>query len=127
MKQMKVLSKLFIIVSMLFLSSTTFAQIKQASGKVNFIRVHEVGGKYGPPSDQIDAEVIIKFNNIPGKAFGFKLRNDTNESVRNGMLDILRDAFKNDYTVTIDYKAKDGNDVRPADKNGLILRVWITK
>ncbi|MEP0265344.1 hypothetical protein [Dokdonia sp.] len=127
MNQIKVLSKLFVIVSMLFLSSTMFAQIKQVSGKVNFIRVHEVGGKYGPPNDQIDAEVIIKFRNHPGKAFGFTLRNDTNESVKNGMLDILRDAFKNDYTVTIDYKAKAGNDVRPAGKNGLIIRVWITK
>lgn len=127
MNHIKKISKLIVVISILFLSSNVFAQIKQVSGKIDFIRIHEVGGKYGPPNDQIDAEVVIKFKTVPGKAFGFQLRNDMNKLVRNGMLNILRDAFNNNYTVTINYTARAGNDVRPAGKNGLISRVWITK
>jgi hypothetical protein len=125
MKNQLVIKLLF--VSFILISMSSFAQITQTSGKLSFLRVHDVGGKYGPANDQIDAEVIIKFKNKQGKAFGFQLRNDNNKEVRNGMLQILRDAFNNDYTVTIDYKARKGNDVRPAAKNGVIIRVWITK
>lgn len=127
MKHIKVISKLLVIIFLLFLSSEVSAQVKQTSGKLSLLRVHEVGGKYGPANDQIDAEVIIKFKNNPDKAFGFQLRKDNNEIVRNGMLNILRDAFSQGYTVTIDYKARSGNDVSPEKKNGIIIRVWITK
>ena len=34
--------------------------IRQARGRVNFLRVHDVGSGWGPPHDFIDVEVVIK-------------------------------------------------------------------
>lgn len=101
--------------------------LQQTSGKISFIRINEVGSGYGPNNDRIDSEVIIKFVNNTDMAFGFQLRNDNNSLVHQGMLDLLRDAFDKDYKVTIDFTARKGNDVRPPDKNGEIIRLWITK
>jgi hypothetical protein len=50
--------------------------LKQTSGKLNVLRVHDVGTRYGPPTDQINVEVVITLKNKPGYAFGFQLRND---------------------------------------------------
>jgi hypothetical protein len=96
-------------------------QIRNASGKITALRVHDVGTGYGPASDSIDVEVVITLNTQPGKAFGFQLRNDTNRVARQGMLDLLRDGFNNDWTVNIDY------DIIPGKNNGVIFRVWLTK
>jgi hypothetical protein len=85
-------------------------------GKITFLRVHDVGTKYGPPTDQIDVEVVIQLDSKPGKAFGFQLRDDENEGAHRGMLDLLRDAFNQDRRIRIDY-------VRTGLRNGLILRV----
>lgn len=88
---------------------------------MTLLRVHDVGTKYGPPADQIDVEVVIWLDSQPGKAFGFQLRNDSNRPVRQGMLDLLRDAFNNNWTVTIHY------EINPGLNNGVIRRVWLTK
>ncbi|CAM4329675.1 hypothetical protein ZORO111903_13815 [Zobellia roscoffensis] len=107
---------------------TVFGQsLQQTSGKISFLRINEVGTSFGPNKDKIDSEVIIKFSGNTGKAFGFQLRKDANSLVHQGMLDLLRDAFDKNYRVTIDFTASKGNDVRPADKNGEIIRLWITK
>jgi hypothetical protein len=95
--------------------------LKQASGKLTFLRVHNVGSGYGPPSDSIDVEVVIQLNTEAGKAFGFQLRNDNNQPVHQGMLDLLRDAFNFDWQVTIDY------EIDTDKMNGVITRVWLTK
>jgi hypothetical protein len=95
--------------------------LKQTSGKLNVLRVHDVGTRYGPPTDQINVEVVITLKNKPGYAFGFQLRNDQNQPVRQGMLDLLRDAFNNNWTVTIDYEIANGK------KNGVIRRTWLTR
>ena len=97
------------------------ADLVQSTGKVSLLRVHDRGTKYGPPADQIDVEAIVWLNTEPGKAFGFQLRNDENQLVRQGMLDLLRDAFNNGWTVTIDY------NITPGKKNGVVIRVWLTK
>lgn len=97
------------------------AALLQTSGKVTLLRVHDVGTKYGPPGDQIDVEVIFHLDSQPGKAFGFKLRDDTNRPVRQGMLDLLRDAFRHNWTVTTDFQIDDGK------KNGVVLRLWVKK
>ncbi len=109
------------IVFVLLNAAPTHAELLQLSGKVSLLRVHDVGTKYGPPSDQIDVEVVAWLNSAPGKAFGFQLRNDNNRAARQGMLDLLRDAFNNNWTVSMDY------DVRPGKKNGIIIRVWLAK
>lgn len=92
----------------------------QSSGKLTFLRVHDVGTGWGPPSDFIDVEVVVRLDSREGEAFGFQLRNDQNLPARQGMLDLLRDAFSQNSTVTIDY------DIDPGKKNGVIIRTALT-
>jgi hypothetical protein len=97
------------------------ADVVQSSGRITFLRVHDVETGFGPPSDFIDVEVVIQLNTTPGGSFGFQLRNDANRAVRQGMLDLLRDAFNNNGTVVIDY------EIEPPKQNGVITRVALTK
>jgi hypothetical protein len=98
----------------------------QASGKITLLRVHDVETKYGPEDDEINVEVVIWLNTHPGKAFGFKLRDDDNRPVRQGILDLLRDAFNHNWAVTIDYVGADLSDPDPAKDNFVIIRAWLT-
>jgi hypothetical protein len=93
----------------------------QSSGKLTFLRVHDVGTKFGPSTDQIDVEVVMKLSSEPDRAMGFQLRNDSNGPARQGMLDLLRDAFNHDWTVTVDY------DLDTGKTNGLAMRVALRK
>jgi PASTA domain len=93
------------------------ADLIQSTGKVSFLRVHDVGTGFGPPSDFIDVEVVIQLNTKPGESYGFQLRNDANRAARQGMLDLLRDAFNSNRTVSVDY------NITPPKKNGVIVRV----
>lgn len=92
-----------------------------STGNVTFLRVHDVGSAFGPPSDRIDTEVVVKISSQPNRAMGFQLRNDANRAARQGMLDLLRDAFNHNWTVTIDYDLDDGK------KNGVAIRVALKK
>jgi hypothetical protein len=93
----------------------------QSNGKLTFLRVHDVGTKFGPPSDQIDVEVVMKLTTEPTRAMGFTLRNDTNRLAHQGMLDLLRDAFSNNLNLEVDYNLPAGK------KNGVAIRVALTK
>jgi hypothetical protein len=93
----------------------------QSSGKLTFLRVHDVGTRFGPPADQIDVEVVMKVSTEPERAMGFQLRNDNNRPARQGMLDLLRDAFNHDWTVVVDY------DLPTDRKNGVVIRVALRK
>jgi len=92
------------------------------SGKIKMLRVNEVGDRFGPPADFLEAEVIVQLEQQTGDAAsGFKLRVDSNQPVRQGMLDLLRDAFNNGWRVHFDHEV-------PAGKvKGTIVRVWVTK
>jgi hypothetical protein len=90
-------------------------------GKLNFLRAHDVGTGFGPPSDFIDAEVVAKFAGDPPRAFGFQLRPDLNANARTGMLGLLQDAFNNNWTVCLDFL------LVPGKNNGIIIRVALTK
>ena len=85
-------------------------------GRITLLRVHDVGTKFGPATDSIDAEVIIGLDNEPEKAFGFQLRTDDDEQTRRGMLDTLRDAFNRSDRVRLEY-------TRTGCRTGTILRV----
>lgn len=87
-----------------------------AEGAITFLRVHDVGTGYGPPSDFIDVEVVISLNDLPGRGLGFQLRADSEEEARHGMLGLLRDAFARNSRVIIDY-------TKTGLRNGRILRV----
>jgi hypothetical protein len=93
----------------------------QRTGKVNFLRVHDVGSRFGPGSDQIDVEVVARLNTDPDRAMGFQLRMDDNRLARQGMLDLLRDAFEHGHDASIDFELPDGKN------NGVILRVALTR
>lgn len=93
----------------------------QSRGKLTFLRVHEVGSKFGPQTDQIDVEAVLKLNTQPDRAMGFQIRDDSARPVRQGMLDLLRDAFSNDFTVVLDYELDTGK------QNGVVIRVALEK
>ena len=97
------------------------ADLLNTSGRIAVLRVHDVGTKYGPPSDQIDVEVVVTLQNQPGKAFGFQLRGDGNQQARRAMLDLLRDAFAANLPVSMDY------NITPGRNNGVVIRVWLTR
>ena len=77
-------------------------QIRTASGKLAFLRVHRLGSGFGPPSDFLDVEVVIGIKGAQG-AFGFTLRNDDNRFAHQGMLDLLRDVHQSDTVVEVEY------------------------
>jgi hypothetical protein len=95
--------------------------VQNVSGKLSYLRVHELKGGFGSGADVLDCEVVCQIENNPTAAFGFQLRNDPNRPVREGMLSLLRDAFNHGWTVNLDY------DLPPGHHNGTILRVWLTK
>ncbi len=96
------------------------AAVYQATGYLTLFRIHDVGTGYGPGSDFLDAEVIIRLDTKPGEAFGFQLRDDANRAVRQAMLDLLRDAFSNGWPVTINYDKETGKT------NSVLFRVWVS-
>jgi len=106
---------------LLMLCQSASADLLESKGHITFLRVHDVGTGYGPPTDYLDVEVVIQLDSQPGKAFGFQLRNDNFRPARQGMLDLLRDAFSNNFPVLIDY------NVTPPKKNGVIIRVAVVK
>lgn len=98
------------------------AKLYSAKGKLTLLRVHALGSAFGPPQDKIDVEVVIRLDSKPGESFGFQLRdNNDDTAVRRAMFDLLRDAFKNNWTVSIDYWMDAGK------KNGIVHRVALTK
>jgi hypothetical protein len=64
----------------------------------------------------MDVEAEVWMDTQPGRAFGFTLRQDTEEADHLGMLKLLRDAFNENRTVTLDL-------IRTGVRNGRILRV----
>jgi hypothetical protein len=92
------------------------------SGKITLLRVNEVGDTFGPANDNIKAEVIVRLDTHPPNGVsGFNLLTDENQPVRQGMLDLLRDAFNYGWRANIDHM------VDPPKTKGQIIRVWITK
>lgn len=112
-----------ILIGWLAIVSTTPARadLLESKGRITFLRVHDVGTGFGPPTDFLDVEVVIQLDTQPGKSFGFQLRNDNNRPAREGMLGLLRDAFANNFPVLIDYY------VTPPKVNGVIIRVAVVK
>lgn len=94
-----------------------------STGKVKELRVIELGSKHGPPTDQIDVEVVAELDTVPDRGMGFQLRNDANRPVRQGMLDLLRDAFQLGCQTRIEYSI----DLDAGKKNGTIVRVILLK
>jgi len=92
-----------------------------AQGKLTLLRVVDFGTGFGPATDFIDVEAVLQLDTQPGKAFGFQLRNDRNRPAHQGMLDLMRDAFTNDRTVSIDAL------IVPGKNNGLIIAAEVAR
>lgn len=99
----------------------------QKSGQITFLRANEVGDKFGPPGDNISAEMIVRLDSRPDEAYGLQLRPGEDAIAHAAMSNLLRDAFLNEIRVTLDVELRLGNDVRPDDNNGMILRIALTK
>ncbi len=112
-----------LIFTALMLHTTAFSQAPNAmlSGRITIIDIREIGIGYGPSSDRINVDVIIHLDSAPQRAFGFQLRNDQQLQVRKAMLELLKDAFRNNWTVTIDI-----NDV-PGRSNAVIHAVRVQR
>jgi hypothetical protein len=95
--------------------------LKNTSGKITLLRVHEVGTAFGSATDRIDVEVVFQLDSEPNKSFGFQLRNDARQAVHQGMLDLLRDALNFGWIVNSDY------EIGARKRNGVVLRIWLTK
>jgi hypothetical protein len=87
-----------------------------AVGRITLLQVQNPGMGFGPPNDRLDADVVIALDSLPGRFFGFQLRNDAQRAARRGMFNLLRDAFRQGRPILIDY-------VRTGVRNGRILRV----
>ena len=97
------------------------ADLKNSQGKLTFLRAHDVGTGFGPPSDQLDVEVVFMLDSVPKGAFGFQLRNDANEPVREAMVGLLRDAYVNNLKVSVDYF------IDPGKHNGRAFRIALVR
>src|SRR5215831_6270125 len=97
------------------------ANLLEKTGKIVFLRAHDLGTKFGPPNDQLDVEAVFILNAINEGAFGFQLRNDNNLPARQAMFSLLRDAFVNNLAVTADFL------IDPGKKNGVAIRIALTR
>ena len=97
------------------------ANLLEKTGKIVFLRAHDLGTKFGPPTDQLDVEAVFCLNAIADGAFGFQLRNDNNLPARQAMFSLLRDAFVNNLPVTADFL------IDPGKKNGVAIRIALIK
>jgi len=96
------------------------ANLLEKTGKIVFLRAHDLGTGYGPPTDQLDVEAVFILNAIGDGAYGFQLRNDDNLPARQAMFSLLRDGFVNNLPVTADYL------IDPGKNNGVAIRVALT-
>jgi len=97
------------------------SQLLEKSGKIVFLRAHDLGTKFGPPTDQLDVEAVFILNALSDGALGFQLRNDANLPARQAMFSLLRDAFVNNLNVIADFL------IDPPKKNGVAIRVALTR
>src|SRR2546430_12288937 len=97
------------------------ANLLEKTGKIVFLRAHDLGTKFGPPTDQLDVEAVFILNAISEGAFGFQLRNDDKLPARQAMFSLLRDAFVNNLAVTADFL------IDPGKKNGVAIRIALTR
>src|SRR5579871_1118851 len=90
------------------------------SGRVTSLLAHDVGGVFGQ-GNSFDVEAVVQLDTQPDLVFGFQLRNDKNRPARQSMFDLLRDAFLNNLTVTLD------GSIVPGKSTGLINQATLSK
>ncbi len=91
-----------------------------AHGRVNYLRAHRRGTKYGGPGDILDVEAVIRLEGYHGESFGFTLRDDGYGPANSAMFDVLLGAYERDEPVYIDY-------VDDGGQNHELIRVWLSR
>jgi hypothetical protein len=101
------------------------ARLLYSTGHVLLLRVaepsHNAWG--GGETNKIRAEVVFKLDSLPVKSFGFPLTNDASGPARQGMLDLLREAFVHNLRVRVEYDEL----VQPPNQNSMAFRVWLVR
>ena len=97
------------------------ADLLERTGKIVFLRAHDVGTAYGPPNDQLDVEAVFILDSLTEGAYGFQLRDDENLAAREAMFSLLREAFVHQLMVITDYL------IEPGRKNGIAIRVALIR
>jgi|SRR5271166_1482627 len=97
------------------------AELLEKTGKIIFLRAHDLGTGYGPPNDFLDVEAVFILNSLGDGAYGFQLRNDGNLPARQAMFSLLREAFAHNFTVIADYF------IDPGKVNGTAFRVALIR
>jgi hypothetical protein len=93
----------------------------EKTGKIIFLRAHDLGTGYGPPNDFLDVEAVFILNSLGEGAYGFQLRNDDNLPARQAMFSLLGEAFAHNFTVIADYL------IEPGRINGTAIRVALIR
>lgn len=88
------------------------------TGKLEMLRVNERGDQFGGRGDNITAEVIVQLTGDDG-AYGFRLLDDDDRPVRQGYLDLLRDALAYGHHVKLDVEIEEGKT------KGVIVRLTL--
>jgi len=94
------------------------------TGKIIFLRVHRCGTRYA----EMDTEVVVKLNTDPNRTYSFQLRQNGELPAHQAMFQLLRDAFRSDWNVQLEYERyfvfNKGWDART---NHRLIRVILTK
>jgi hypothetical protein len=93
----------------------------EKTGKIIFLRAHDLGTGYGPPNDFLDVEAVFILNSLGEGGYGFQLRNDDNLPARQAMFSLLGEAFAHNFTVIADYL------IEPGRINGTAIRVALIR
>jgi len=95
------------------------AQQVNRQGKIKYLMAQAVGGGWGPPTDFLDIEGIVRLEGS-NESFGFQLRaGDNNLSANLAMFALLRDAYTHGYSVVL------AGWFDPGKTNGRLARVDI--
>jgi hypothetical protein len=96
--------------------------VLRRTGRVSFLRVHRLGGGFGPNDDFIDVEAVAQVTGEDEHSFGMTLRDDEQLPAHQGMLELLRDGLiHDDLRTTVDYALDEGRS------NGILMRVELRR
>lgn len=91
-------------------------KIEAAQGHIELLRAHDIGTRYGHPSDQIDVDAVVQLRETGRMAYGFQLRDGSDSEAYASMFDQLRSAFVAKRLVRLEY-------IRTGNSTGEIVRV----
>jgi hypothetical protein len=84
---------------------------RRHQGRIIVLRVHrEIG--FGPPTNNVEAHVVVRLDTQPTLFMGFPLTDDGNLPVHEAWLDMLHDAFIAEKPVLLetDFDTTDGTN-----------------